>query len=213
MAVRFAIRRDNTTNWATGNPVLASGEPAFDTQLNTLRIGDGKTHYNDLPDFTGTILPGSIELGASATALQYRIGGGAWTDLIPISDLAGPPGIGTTGPPAALSIGTVSTGAAGSAAAATVTGTAPNYTLNLTLPAGAAGAAGVVDYMTVYNAFGFIQIKVSGGVFPDRSTTLIARGITPASFTGYVEWYSVGTAGVAAPGSAVIGDVWWQDSP
>ncbi len=41
-----------------------------------------------------------------------------------------------------LSIGTVTTGAAGSSAAATVTGTAPHQVLNLTIPAGATGAAG-----------------------------------------------------------------------
>ena len=41
-----------------------------------------------------------------------------------------------------LSVGTVSTGAAGSQAVVTRTGTAPSYLLNFTIPAGAAGAAG-----------------------------------------------------------------------
>lgn len=41
-----------------------------------------------------------------------------------------------------LSIGTVTTGAAGSNAAATITGVAPNQVLNLTIPQGAAGAGG-----------------------------------------------------------------------
>ncbi len=41
-----------------------------------------------------------------------------------------------------LSIGTVTTGAPGSAAAASITGTAPNYFLNLTIPQGATGPQG-----------------------------------------------------------------------
>ena len=43
-----------------------------------------------------------------------------------------------------LSVGTVSTGLAGSQAVVTRTGTAPSYLLNFTIPAGAAGAAGAV---------------------------------------------------------------------
>jgi hypothetical protein len=57
--------------------------------------------------------------------------------------LIGPQGpVGATGPANSLAIGTVSTGAAGSNADATITGTAPNQTLNLTIPVGATGATG-----------------------------------------------------------------------
>ena len=55
----------------------------------------------------------------------------------------GPQGdIGPTGPsaePLTLNIGTVTTGAPGTDAAATITGTSPNYTLNLTIPQGPTG--------------------------------------------------------------------------
>ena len=55
----------------------------------------------------------------------------------------GPQGaIGPTGPANTLTVGTVTTGAAGSSAAATVTGTAPSQTLNLTIPRGDTGATG-----------------------------------------------------------------------
>ncbi len=63
--------------------------------------------------------------------------------------LAGPTGatgptgpIGLTGPTGAtpvLTIGTISTGAPGTQAAATITGNAPNYVLNLTIPQGPTG--------------------------------------------------------------------------
>ena len=41
-----------------------------------------------------------------------------------------------------LSIGTVTTGAAGSKASASITGTSPNFKLNLTIPRGNTGATG-----------------------------------------------------------------------
>jgi len=49
---------------------------------------------------------------------------------------------GPAGPANTLSIGTVTTGAAGSNAASTITGTSPNQTLNLTIPRGDTGAQG-----------------------------------------------------------------------
>lgn len=46
---------------------------------------------------------------------------------------------GTNGETPTLTIGTVNTGAPGSQASATITGAAPNYTLNLTIPQGPTG--------------------------------------------------------------------------
>lgn len=55
----------------------------------------------------------------------------------------GPTGpAGEDGATPTLAIGTVSTGAAGSSASASISGTAPNYKLNLTIPRGNTGAAG-----------------------------------------------------------------------
>lgn len=56
-----------------------------------------------------------------------------------VASLRGAPGDASTvpGPVNTLSIGTVATGAAGTNAAATITGTAPRQTLNLTIPRGA----------------------------------------------------------------------------
>ncbi len=62
---------------------------------------------------------------------------------------AGPAGsTGTTGPANTLSIGTVTTGAAGGSASATITGTAPTQTLNLTIPRGNAGTNSVTEVIT-----------------------------------------------------------------
>lgn len=57
---------------------------------------------------------------------------------------------GDTGPANSLSIGTVTTAAAGSPAAAVISGTAPTQTLSLTIPAGDAGADGVITGIGLY---------------------------------------------------------------
>lgn len=73
----------------------------------------------------------NIELQSSGSYLQWRyVGGSSWTNLVALSAITGP-----TGPSNSLTVGTVSQGAA----AATITGTAPNQVLNLTLPQGDPG--------------------------------------------------------------------------
>ena len=52
---------------------------------------------------------------------------------------AGPAGADAATP--TITLGTVTTGAPGTDAAASLTGTAPNYTLNLTIPQGPTGPA------------------------------------------------------------------------
>ena len=63
---------------------------------------------------------------------------------------AGPTGpTGSTGPANSLAIGTVTTGAEGSGAAATITGTAPSQTLSLAIPVGATGATGPANSLDI----------------------------------------------------------------
>lgn len=49
MAIRIQLRRDSASNWASANPVLALGEPGYDTTNEKLKIGDGVTAWNSLP--------------------------------------------------------------------------------------------------------------------------------------------------------------------
>lgn len=49
---------------------------------------------------------------------------------------------GPTGATPSITIGTVTTGNPGTQAAASITGTAPNFVLNLTIPTGATGPTG-----------------------------------------------------------------------
>jgi hypothetical protein len=81
-----------------------------------------------------------IELQKTTTHIQWRIQGGAWSNLIALSDIKGEKGdTGDVGTPNSLSIGTVTSG---STPSATITGLSPSQTLNLTLPKGDIGPKG-----------------------------------------------------------------------
>lgn len=54
------FRRDTAANFASANPVLAAGEPAFETDTGVLRIGDG-SNYNDTDEY-GTLLSAATQL-------------------------------------------------------------------------------------------------------------------------------------------------------
>lgn len=49
----IVIRRDTTGNWEHVNPVLLNGETGLDYERGVVRIGDGVTRWNNLPDFQG----------------------------------------------------------------------------------------------------------------------------------------------------------------
>jgi len=101
---------------------------------------------------------GTVTTGAPGTAASATITGTPPAQTlsltIPRGDVGatgsqgvqGPQGAtgsqGPAGPANSLAIGTVTTGAPGSAAAATITGTAPSQTLSLTIPRGDVGAQG-----------------------------------------------------------------------
>ena len=43
------IRSDTSFNWQTINPILEVGEMGFDSDQYSIKVGDGKTKWNDLP--------------------------------------------------------------------------------------------------------------------------------------------------------------------
>lgn len=48
MAIQILWRRDTSSNWTSSNPVLAQGEPGFETNTGKYKIGDGSTSWNSL---------------------------------------------------------------------------------------------------------------------------------------------------------------------
>ena len=45
---------NSRANWAAQNPVLMDGEAAVESQTNNLKIGNGKSTWNQLPYFSGS---------------------------------------------------------------------------------------------------------------------------------------------------------------
>ena len=45
----FQLKRGTAARWAELNPILQQGEPGFVYDNNQLKIGDGKTPWNELP--------------------------------------------------------------------------------------------------------------------------------------------------------------------
>ena len=52
MATRIQLRRDNSLNWSTNNPILAEGEIGIELNTNKIKIGDGLTNWNTLSYFS-----------------------------------------------------------------------------------------------------------------------------------------------------------------
>ena len=50
---RIQVRRGTAAQFAAANPVLGVGEPAFETDTNTFKLGDGTTAYSSLSAITG----------------------------------------------------------------------------------------------------------------------------------------------------------------
>ena len=83
MTTRIKIRRDTTTNWHSNNPVLALGEPAYDTDLNKLKIGDGNTNYNDLDYLGGDLVDETFQyIGLTNEAAPLDIWAGEWVEFV-----------------------------------------------------------------------------------------------------------------------------------
>jgi hypothetical protein len=126
-----------------GVPAGAKGDKG--DQGSGLQLSGRVAAYANLPGgLNGTTDKGRAWI-VNADGLLYIWDGsafpaaGAGLNLVGAKgDPGDPGGPGPTGPAPNLSIGSVSQGAA----AATVTGVSPNYTLNLTLPAGAKGDPG-----------------------------------------------------------------------
>lgn len=54
MKTTIQLRRDTTANWLANKTIVpAAGEPCFDTDLGTLKIGDGVTTYENLKEISG----------------------------------------------------------------------------------------------------------------------------------------------------------------
>jgi hypothetical protein len=50
---KLQLRRDTAAVWTLANPILAEGEIGIETDTNSVKIGNGIAHWNDLVYFNG----------------------------------------------------------------------------------------------------------------------------------------------------------------
>lgn len=45
--IRF--KRATAADWTLNDPILQEGEPGFESDTNKLKVGDGTSHWSELP--------------------------------------------------------------------------------------------------------------------------------------------------------------------
>ena len=53
MAIQIQYRRGSASQWATDNPILAIGEPGYETDTGKFKVGNGSSAWNSLPYSSG----------------------------------------------------------------------------------------------------------------------------------------------------------------
>ena len=82
MAQRIILRKGTATAWTTANPVLAAGEPGFETDTGLLKIGDG-SNWQDTPYVVDSVTLSLADLidvaGTTPTSGQVlKFNGSEW---------------------------------------------------------------------------------------------------------------------------------------
>lgn len=57
--IQLQLRRGTTSAWLSANPVLASGEPVFDTSSQQLKVGNGTSTWTNLRNLNGLTVGGN----------------------------------------------------------------------------------------------------------------------------------------------------------
>lgn len=181
------------TTGAAGSPASATVTGTAPNQTLNITIPRGDTGAAGADGQDGA----DVEFQATSTHLQWRYApSGAWTNLVALSEITGP-----TGPANTLTVGTVTTGAAGSSASVEITGTAPNQTLNITIPrgdTGLTGAAGGVGATGPAGSAATISIGTVTTGAAGSSATVTNSGTSSAAVLDFsIPQGQSGTAGVA----------------
>lgn len=90
MKVIYQIRQDTSSNFTNKNPILYSGEFAYETDTGEIKIGDGKTNWKNLGYFEGKQGPAgtSVKVLTATTTYQVSANGttipsGDWSQSVP----------------------------------------------------------------------------------------------------------------------------------
>jgi len=83
--VKFQFRRDTLCSWYNTNPLLLAGEPAFEIDTNSFKVGDGINKWNSLPYIQSPLV--FTENGSVRTLTGYKESGQVLT--VRSTDLSG----------------------------------------------------------------------------------------------------------------------------
>lgn len=71
---RIKVRRGTAAGWTAVDPVLAEGEPGYETDTRKLKFGDGATRWSDLPYVVGGEIDGALIEDGSITTTKLDSG-------------------------------------------------------------------------------------------------------------------------------------------
>jgi hypothetical protein len=152
MAIQIQYRRGSASQWATDNPILAIGEPGYETDTGKFKVGNGSSAWNSLPYSSGIQGPTGPTGPQGITGPTGAIGATGPTGALGPTGPTGP--FGPTGPQGIQGIQGIQ-GVAGPTGP-----TGPIGNTGPTGPTGATPAIGGTNTQVQYN---------SGGVFAGSS--------------------------------------------
>lgn len=161
---------------STSSVAIGTGSKTFTVQSSRgysagqwVRVSNSSSNYMEgtVTSYSGTTLIINVPAGRAIGSGTYT----SWNVNI----------AGDIGPANSLAIGSVTTGAAGSSADATITGTAPSQTLNLTIPRGNTGATGATGPQGATGAAATITVGTVDTVDPDDPATVTNSGTSAAA--------------------------------
>ena len=180
--IQFQHRRDTSTNWQTNNPLLASGEMGIETDTSSFKIGNGTSHWVDLP--YGGLSGPTGHIGATgctgSTGYTGPTGYG-WTGATGPQGNTGPQGIlgltGYTGPTGPIGP-TGCTGPTGYIGSTGYTGPTGYGWTGATGPGGNTGPQGIPGI-----SGGLVLYMDSAGGAAPQSGTMSTTAVTSAQTT------------------------------
>lgn len=161
---------------STSSVAIGAGAKTFTVQSGRgysagqwLRVSNSSSNYMEgtVTSYSSTTLIINVPTGRA-------IGSGTFTSWN--VNIAG-----DVGPANSLAIGSVTTGAAGSSASATITGTAPSQTLDLVIPRGNTGATGAAGPQGATGSAATITVGTVDTVDPDDPATVTNSGTSGAA--------------------------------
>ncbi|MBQ7215572.1 MAG: hypothetical protein IJP54_05635 [Synergistaceae bacterium] len=194
--IRIKIRRGSNADWAAANPVLELGEIAADMTKHLLKVGNGVSAWNALPYYAIEVVD-DLTTGGTEKALSAEQGKVLKKLIDNISAGGG----------ATITVGTTTTGAAGTSASVTNVGTSSAAVLNFTIPKGDKGDKGATGATGAKGADGVtptIQVGTvtTGAPGSSASVTAYTSGTTTTlNFT--IPRGATGAAGSGSSGSSV----------